>query len=516
MVHTDLTFVTRKDENGDFLPFESRRKVFISYKKSDNQYGIRDKIAAYVLSALDCAVWYDASLTPGLNYDEEISEALKASDAVILLLTPQILSSAYVWDIEIRQAQLQHKGIIPILLGLEEKHLCQVEARLGHLQLLDGTMLLNSQTSLGEKDRFVQDLSRALHQFFLKQDLAMCVSAFFAAKKHLIPTKALSVEQLYYMSFGFLNGVGTQTNISEAVELMQSLLQLYTTDRETVELKAEITCTLIRHYVNIGQPEKAKEFLDGIDRYQYGPLYYYAGSLYEGILEKDPQAALDYYLKGSQEDHLPSVTAAAKALLQKKNIPQALLYFEKAAELGGVAEFSHLLQAYWNDDPSPSAKTHCCRLLAEETRFDLKTNRAVLDFLETVRTSLCFLRTCPIRDHPPVTPQQQLGRVEMDGHSFFLLRDPVGEKQNNMLLLRDEQVLYEFPCWAYGFGDMDFFDIAEENGYIVVKTASFCHYDGETNLSDLVLLNPLSGHPLFCDCRFRTECGRASLPYAAY
>ena len=75
MLENNLTFVTRKDENGNTLPSENRRKVFISCKKSDNRYKIRDRMIGYVLSAFDCAVWFDDSLTPGIDYDEEILQA---------------------------------------------------------------------------------------------------------------------------------------------------------------------------------------------------------------------------------------------------------------------------------------------------------------------------------------------------------------------------------------------------------------------------------------------------------
>lgn len=41
-------------------------------------------------------------MTPGENYDVEISVAIKDCDAVVLLLTEDVLSSDYIFNIEIK------------------------------------------------------------------------------------------------------------------------------------------------------------------------------------------------------------------------------------------------------------------------------------------------------------------------------------------------------------------------------------------------------------------------------
>ena len=66
----NLTYTTRiNPATEEHLPAEGRRKVFISYKKSDNRLsGIRDIAIKKILRLVDVAVWYDENLTPGENY----------------------------------------------------------------------------------------------------------------------------------------------------------------------------------------------------------------------------------------------------------------------------------------------------------------------------------------------------------------------------------------------------------------------------------------------------------------
>ena len=524
MVENNLTFVTRKDENGKPLPFENRRKVFISYKKTDNRYRIRDRIVSYVLSAFDCAVWFDDSLTPGIDYDEEISQAIKASDVVVLLLTENILESDYVWNIEIKQALSEGKGIIPILLNFNPENSGTLEQRLGHRQLLDGSRLLDSEATVEEKNRFLEALKRAIQQFLLKQDLAMCVLSFFAAQKHQVPVRSLSVEQLYYMAFGLLNGLGTDANSREAVRLLQSLLQLYAKDVETGVLKAEIVHTLIKHAISTEDYDTAKAYIGNIDEYRHAPLYYYVGSLYQGSLEDNPQLALAYYLKGAELDHLESVRAAAQLLLHpnkwnppnRKAYDAALPYFVKAAELGDAAELIDLMIVYWNPGGTPSDRKAACNALCAAGASKLGDNRKIAAFLESIAHTPSRLSTFSIKDYGPIAPQERLGEVTLGKHSFFLLRDKLDEKHNNMLLVRDDKVLCEFCCWAYGFGDIDSFELLVDGDYLIVKSSDFCHYDRETNLCDHVFLNPLSSNPLICTHNFDTKPGRVLLRYPAY
>ena len=124
------------DATGKMLPCESRRKIFISYRHSDKiELPLCELIASYILDRLDVAIWYDLKLTPGKSYDDEILSAIKSSDVFVLLLTPSILSSAYILEKEIPAAIENQLTVIPIIVGIDESEISKVEKILGRIQM---------------------------------------------------------------------------------------------------------------------------------------------------------------------------------------------------------------------------------------------------------------------------------------------------------------------------------------------------------------------------------------------
>jgi len=95
-------------------------KVFLSHTHKDSF--LAKKIAsALVASGLD--VWNaETEILPGDNWAEKISNALKESDAMVVLLTPESLESRIVQR-EIEYAlgdKSYNKRLIPVLVGSEE------------------------------------------------------------------------------------------------------------------------------------------------------------------------------------------------------------------------------------------------------------------------------------------------------------------------------------------------------------------------------------------------------------
>lgn len=95
-------------------------KVFLSHTDKDSF--LAKKIAsALVASGLD--VWNDEiEILPGDNWAEKTSNALKESDAMVVLLTPESLESRIVQR-EIEYAlgdKSYNKRLIPVLVGSEE------------------------------------------------------------------------------------------------------------------------------------------------------------------------------------------------------------------------------------------------------------------------------------------------------------------------------------------------------------------------------------------------------------
>ena len=244
-----LSYYTRAQENGQPVPAEKLRKVFISYKKTDDPLG--DKKTAIIKEILDCmdvAIWNDAKLTPGLDYDDEIKKAIEECDAVVLLLSEHILESEYVWDKEVAVAKTLEKGIIPICMGLSRENLQIADQRLQHRHCLVWPMQDDGQ--LDRPDENLRDtLKRALTAHVLDVDLVDRIQQFFAAGKHQVSLRYLSYEQIYYMGCGYLSGIGTVKNNDLSIPLLKSVLRGYGNDPEFVELKKIVSGKLFYHYM---------------------------------------------------------------------------------------------------------------------------------------------------------------------------------------------------------------------------------------------------------------------------
>jgi hypothetical protein len=87
--------------------------VFISYARGDRPYV--DRLAQYLTDA-GFGVWYDRSLEPGSSFSDKIRAALEASDAVIVVLSPDSVASKWVLR-EISYADQRKIPLVPLLLA---------------------------------------------------------------------------------------------------------------------------------------------------------------------------------------------------------------------------------------------------------------------------------------------------------------------------------------------------------------------------------------------------------------
>jgi hypothetical protein len=96
-------------------------KVFISHDARDAP--LAQKVATVLREAGFKDVWDDRSILPGDNWAEKISEALKESEAMVVLLTPESLESSIVnWEIGFALGKESYdKRLIPVIVGSPEK-----------------------------------------------------------------------------------------------------------------------------------------------------------------------------------------------------------------------------------------------------------------------------------------------------------------------------------------------------------------------------------------------------------
>jgi hypothetical protein len=95
-------------------------KVYISYPRTNSA------LAERIVKELDQAgldVWFDErEIFPGDNWAGKISEALKESDAMVVVLTPDILKSGWVQhEISYALGEKHFNGrVIPVFVGSPE------------------------------------------------------------------------------------------------------------------------------------------------------------------------------------------------------------------------------------------------------------------------------------------------------------------------------------------------------------------------------------------------------------
>ncbi len=370
----NLSYVTRIDPATEaHVPADGLRKVFVSYKKSDNIVsGIRDIIVKKILRLVNCAVWYDENLTPGVSYEQEIIDAISECDAVILLLTRDILESEFVWDIEIATARKQKKGIIPVAFGISEADFAEAEKRLGEkLQIMrwpkESAKGLISEDSM----KFDDDFERALDRFVIDADLAMRIEQFFASNRHTVSLSQLSPEQKYLMGYGYLRGVGTEKNTEKGIGLLDSIAHIYGDDEETLSLKGTAAMELDKYYYEIDDLESSFKYSEIGAKAGNPASVTRLGFAYDmGLgVEPDKAKAIECYEKAAD---LGSADAANNLGVMYKNgegveqnTGKAMELYRKAAELGSTRAMRNLGMIYYNGEGVGQDMTKAAELYAK-------------------------------------------------------------------------------------------------------------------------------------------------------
>lgn len=105
-------------------------KIFFSYTREDSDFALQ---LATDLRKAGADVWMDRLIRAGSRWDDEVEKALQLSESLLVILTPDSVSSQNVSD-EISYAFDEKKTVIPVLLKE-----CKIPFRLRRLQYADFT-----------------------------------------------------------------------------------------------------------------------------------------------------------------------------------------------------------------------------------------------------------------------------------------------------------------------------------------------------------------------------------------
>lgn len=519
---SDLRYKTRVDENGEFEPHETKRKVFISYRKKDNKFNLLERVADFILKAADCAVWYDLSLTPGERYDDEISAAIKECDAVVLLLTEDVLSSDYIWNIEIRSAIEYKKGIIPIALGLATDRYEAVTAKIGNIHFLSGeeVFLKELKTSENEKEEkvFIEALQRSIYRFVINQNIAKKVSDFFATKRNELPFRYLTVDQIYLFAYGLLNGLSTENNADKALGILDSLINLYSSDEETEKLKGVIAFDLMMYYMKINDISTALEYGEKAILYKSVQASDYLGQLYwrGDIVKADKEKALSCLLFGADRNNLSSLRLLLDFLLSKnpagnqEKYKAMEPYYEKAALYGEEWDALNLLSFYWNMNEYDKINRLCESSKEMNVLFADILNKIISS---DIKGRMQILKTAYNKGFEDWILMHE---ISCEDHKFQLYKIRTGKNTSDVSLVRDNKaVIYTEKCvWSHG--ECPTFDIWEDAGCLFLKISDFDHYSVETAVKTLSIFNPLAENIVTLSYFSDWVKGRHELKFSAY
>jgi len=96
-------------------------KVFISYARSDLEYLQKLELALKPLQRLGyIEIWNDRKILAGEEWDSSIREAINDADLVLLLVSPNYLSSDYLYEVEMHNSlRLMDEGkniVVPLII----------------------------------------------------------------------------------------------------------------------------------------------------------------------------------------------------------------------------------------------------------------------------------------------------------------------------------------------------------------------------------------------------------------
>lgn len=149
--------------NTTTLPAKKNKslKLFISYAREDKR--LLSRLLVHLEPLIRSGTierWYDQLIYPGSEWSNEIEKNIDSADVIIFLISPDLLASRYITEIEIPKAlDLREKGqvrILPVLL----KHCLLEHSIFAKLQIFPGVQ--KPLSSFRDRDKAFSDLVKLL------------------------------------------------------------------------------------------------------------------------------------------------------------------------------------------------------------------------------------------------------------------------------------------------------------------------------------------------------------------
>lgn len=272
---TGLSYMTRDDERAQNpQPVGGIPKVFISYKKEEKKQvtdeGLlytRDLAAKRIVNLSDCAVWHDGLLTPGGDYNTEIAAAIQECDAMVLLLTGNVLESKYIWDIEVRMALENNKEIIPVAFDFPKTKYGTVEEMLGNVHIISWPGGGDDDTPQREDRDFNDSLKRALDRLAVSSTLQQEINKIRQILNGESSLIHISFNNWYLMGRACLEGISVPKDEDKGIELLEAVANIGCTERDVVQLRCKALNTLFAHFIERYKDTEENSYLKRCRKY---------------------------------------------------------------------------------------------------------------------------------------------------------------------------------------------------------------------------------------------------------
>lgn len=179
------------DEIRERIIKEFKATIFLSYRKKDIKYAKKLMEIIHSNNILeDIAIWYDDYLTPGEDFNDEISKALLSSDLFILLVTPNLVNeNNYVMVHEYPMAVNHKKVVLPSEAKETDKELLK-EKYIG----------INDPVIIDEINNYQETIRKIL-------------------ESKLKEVNDSEVHK-YYIGLAYLHGINVEKNTDHAIRLL--------------------------------------------------------------------------------------------------------------------------------------------------------------------------------------------------------------------------------------------------------------------------------------------------------